>query len=76
VALGLLDLHPLELAGTLGVAEVGEEPDSVRLDEQGCVGAVETGQVEDVDGRRDEQRLLQQLAQAVYARARNSNASL
>jgi hypothetical protein len=76
VALGLLDLHPLELAGALGVAEVGEEPDPVRLDEQGCVGAVKTGQVEDVDERRDEQRLLQQLAQAVYARARNSNASL
>jgi len=76
VALGLLDLHPLELAGALRVAEVGEEPDPVRLDEQGCVGAVKTGQVEDVDERRDEQRLLQQLAQAVYARARNSNASL
>jgi hypothetical protein len=59
VALGLLDLHAVELPRPLGVAEVGEEPDSVGLHEQGGVRALEAGQVDDVGRRRDEQRLLE-----------------
>jgi hypothetical protein len=76
VALGLLDVHALDLRGALGVAEVGEEPDAVGLDEDDGVRALEAGQVDDVRRRRDEQRLLEDLQQPVYSRIRNSSASL
>jgi hypothetical protein len=76
VALGLLDLHSLDLPRAVDIAEVGEEPETVRLDEQGGVRALEAGQVEDVRRRRDEERLLEQAAELVYRRVRNSSASL
>ena len=61
-----LRLHRLDvLDGLRGldVAEVSEEAHPVRLDEQCRVGAVQPGQVEDVDRVRDEERLLEQLPQ-------------
>jgi hypothetical protein len=76
VALGLLDLHSLDLPRAVDIAEVGEEPETVRLDEQGGVRALEAGQVEDVRRRRYEKRLLEQAAELVYRRVRNSSASL
>jgi hypothetical protein len=76
MALGLFDLHPLDLPRAVGIAEVGEEPQTVRLDEQGGVRALETGQVEDVRRRRDEKRLLEEGAELVYGPVRNSSASL
>jgi hypothetical protein len=76
VALGLLDLNTLDLAGPLQVAEVREKAGSIRLDDDGGVRALEAGQVEDVGRRGDEQRLLEQPAQTVYSRVRNSSASL
>jgi hypothetical protein len=76
---GLRDLEPVECAGPLGVAEVGEEAHTLRLDERGGVRAREAGQVADVDEARDEQRLLEQRLQALDAghepRTRNSSAS-
>src|SRR6185437_8260673 len=62
-ALGLHRLDSLARACRLDVAEVGEEPRPLRLDEQGDVRAVEAGQIEDVDRVRDEKRLLEELAQ-------------
>src|SRR5437868_7921093 len=61
--LGLHRLDALDGLRRLEVAEVGEEPRALRLDEQGDVSAVETGQVEDVDRVRDQERLLEELAQ-------------
>jgi hypothetical protein len=76
VALGLLDFHPLDRPRAVGIAEVGEEPESLRLDEQGGVRALEAGQIEDVRRRRDEERLLEEAAELDYVRVRNSSASL
>ena len=56
-------LDALDRLRRLDVAEVGEEPHAARLDEERGVRAVEAGQVEDVDGVRDEERLLEQLLQ-------------
>ena len=63
------------------VAEVGEDPHAVGLDEHGRIRAVEAGQPEDVDRLRDEQRLaggrphaLDALAHAFVA-TMNSSAS-
>ena len=58
-------LDALDRPRLLDVAEVGEEARAVRLDEERRVRAVEAGQIADVDEIRDEQRLLEQLAQAV-----------
>ena len=74
--LGLFDLHALQLARPLDVAEIGEEPHAIRLDEDSGVRALEAGQIEDVRRGGDEQRLLEQRPQAVYPRVRNSSASL
>src|SRR5947207_635066 len=65
------DQRPLRLHGldavdaprSLDVAEVGEEAHPVRLNEERGVRAVEAGQVADVDEIRDQQRLLEELAQ-------------
>jgi hypothetical protein len=76
VAPGFLDLHPFDLPRPLRVTEVGEEPYALGFDQHGCIRALEPGQVPDVDRRRDEERLLEQLAEAIYPRARNSSASL
>jgi len=77
--LRLVELDAHERAGGLGVAKVGEEREPVGLDEQGDVRALEPGQVEDVVAVRDEERLLEQLAQSVDAAhaapTRNSSAS-
>jgi hypothetical protein len=62
-ALGLHRLDAFDRLSRLDVAEVGEEPRTLRLDEQRDVGAVEPGQVEDVDRVRDEKRLLEERAQ-------------
>ena len=63
---GTLRLHRLDTVDglrRLDVAEVGEEPHPLRLDEQRGVRALEAGQVEDVDEVGDEQRLLEEPAQ-------------
>src|SRR5689334_7431061 len=63
-----LRLHRFDVgngARLLDVAEVGEEADAIRLDEQLCVRAVEAAEVANVDEVRDEQRLLQPLPQAI-----------
>src|SRR5262249_46237292 len=72
-----------EQAGLLDVAEVGEDAQSVRLDEQRGVRAVQLGEGPDVDRVGDEQRRLDQGADTVETRphraltdeARNSRAS-
>jgi hypothetical protein len=79
-ALQELDLDTFHGPRALRVAEVREQPDAVGLDEESRIGADETGQVADVRGRADEQRLLERLAQPVDALvhrvpARNSSAS-
>ena len=53
-------LDALDRLRLLDVAEVGEEAHPIRLDEQRGVGAVQAGQVEDVDRVRDQQWLLEQ----------------
>ena len=59
-ALRLDDLDVLHGSpGALGVAEVGEEPHALGLDEERDVVAVEAGQVLDVDLVGDEERLLE-----------------
>src|SRR3954447_21695478 len=67
VSLGLDELGPLDGPRGFRVTEVGEELHAVRLDEQRGIRAREARQVDDVRRRRDEQRLLQRLAQAFYA---------
>ncbi len=62
-ALRLHRLDTLDGPCRLDVAEVGEEAHPVGLDEQRGVRAVEAGQVADVDEIRDQQRLLEELAQ-------------
>ena len=57
----------LDGARGLEVAEVGEEPDAVALDEERGVRAVEADEVDDVHRVRDEQRLLERLLQACKA---------
>jgi hypothetical protein len=54
----LLELDALDRARPLGVPEVGEEPRALRLDEQRRVRAFEAGQIENIDGSGDEERLL------------------
>jgi hypothetical protein len=77
VALRHLDLNSLEPSGPLCVAEIREEPNAVGFDEECGARALEAaGQIDDVRRRRDEQRLLEELAEAIYPRARNSSASL
>jgi hypothetical protein len=76
VPLDLLHLDALDFSGPLGVAEIREDPDAVWLDEDRCVGALEAGQIEDIDRRRDEQRLLELLPQAGYPRANDHGESL
>jgi hypothetical protein len=55
----------VEGLSSLDVAEVRVEPCPVRLDEERSVRAVEAGQVEDIDEVRDEERLLEQVAEPV-----------
>ena len=63
---GLHGLHSLDRARRLDVAEVGEELDALVVDQQDRVRAVEADEIEDVLGIRDEQRLLELLAQACH----------
>ena len=67
VARRLDELGALDRTRGLGVAEVAEEEDPVGLDENRRVRAGEAGQVDDIGRRRDEQRLLERLAQAFDA---------
>src|SRR4051794_8660750 len=67
VARRLDELGALDRPRRLGVAEVAEEEDAVGLDEDSRVRTGEAGQVDDVGWRRDEQRLLERLAQAFDA---------
>jgi hypothetical protein len=63
--LDLDELHAFDLAGSLRVAEVGEQQRTGVVHEQRRVRAHEAREVADVDRRRDEQRLLEQGAQAI-----------
>src|SRR6266511_1421800 len=74
------ELDAFDLLACLRVAEVAEQPYTVRLEDEGGVRALEAGQVADVDRERDEERLLepslQLLEAAVHADSfRNSSAS-
>jgi hypothetical protein len=62
--LGLGELDAIDRSPGLGVAEVAEEPQALRLglNQERDVRALEADEVADVDGARDEQRLLQGLA--------------
>src|SRR5205809_7362693 len=64
-----LELDVRHLPAGDGVAEVAEEPYSVALGEQGGVRAVEAGEVADVHGRHDEQRIVEARAQTLDALA-------
>ena len=67
--------------GTVRVSEVREELDAVALDEQRGIRAVETAEIANVHGVRDEERLLDRRLQTLgaflhgRASARNSRAS-
>src|SRR5215217_7716661 len=82
VARGLDDLDAVQGARLLGVTKVREQAHAVLLDEQRRVRAPECGEVADVDGVGDEERLVHERAEAVDASvhdvrrsARNSSAS-
>src|SRR5439155_8845776 len=78
-ALRLDELDPLDGAPGHGVAEVGEEPDALSIDDERGVCALEAAQVADVRRLGDEERLLQSRLQPFDAVAhrptRNSSAS-
>jgi hypothetical protein len=63
IALEQLDLDAVHGPRALGVAKVGEEADALGLDQECRVRADEAGQVTDVRGRADEERLLELLPQ-------------
>ena len=67
VALRLHGLRLLDGTRGLEIAEVGEEPDAVALDEERAVRAVEADEVDDVHRVRDEERLLELALQACEA---------
>jgi len=73
-ALRLDELDALDCPRGLGVAEVGEEPHALGLDEQRGVRAGEADEVAHVDAVGDEQRLLEARAQAVDPAHRASTA--
>ena len=60
----------------LEVAEVGEDPHPVGLDEHGRVRAVQAGQPQDVDRLRDEQRRVDRRAASTRSALRRATASL
>ena len=66
-ALRLHDLDAFDRARGLDVAEVGEELHALLIDEQRGVRAVEAGEIDDVLRVRDEERLLDQRAEAFDA---------
>ena len=66
-ALRLHELDALDGTRRLDVPEVGEELDALLVDEQRRVRALEAGEVDDVLRRRDEERLLDQRAEAFDA---------
>src|SRR5438067_1157346 len=61
VASGFDELDVRDGAPRRGVAEISEQADSIRLDDEGDVRADETGQVPHVRRRSDDQRLLELL---------------
>jgi len=66
-ALRLHELDALDRARGFEIAEIREELHALLVDEQRCVRALEAGQVDDVLGVRDEERLLDQCAEAFDA---------
>ena len=66
-ALRLHDLDAFDRARGFDVPEVREELHAFLVDEQRCVRALEAGEIDDVLGSRDEERLVDQRAQALDA---------
>ena len=62
------DLDTLHRPGSVEIAEIGVEPGRpVGLDEQGAVGAPESGEIADVRTVRDEERLAEEGCKALEA---------
>ena len=65
IALGLDELDAVDRASALGIPKVGEEPDTILLDEERRIRALQAGEVAHIGRIRDEQRLLELFAQAI-----------